>query len=689
MISNDRQLDQRMLWALITVEGLVFYSFYLREVAPYLPRYFDQAFYLCQTYALQARVHTNGLGELWRALWSKDHASSLLLPIEGALSGLILGGARFPQLFVLYIAFCVLQIFVFTTARKHWGHSLYGFMVVGLILAQGTLWFWAGGLFDFRIDFLAYSLFGIWVCAVLRSTFFVDRRWAIGCGLIGAFLVFNRFLSVIYVVGISTGFAVACAIVWFLNRKDTAMSHRMRQRLFNLGLSLGILVIIVGPIFINNWAAIYNKYVYAQFEYEKDIRAREFGVFDLSGHLFYYPQSILRHHLGPSFLWASLIGIAGALLASLYARSRNSRNIANTDGEAFLLEAIFLLGCIFGPIVVLTIDVSKSPIIGGIVGVPAALLLASLVSRIVPLDRRKEFPAAHKLVLGSALAIFAIGLYNLFDQSSRHTPDHAQHRDLKQLTALNKWLVEFASNQGWHNPRISLDIISPTLNGGAITASGYEQSGEFIEFQPGLGAGGIMGIERSQALSSLAESDFVILTSLPKTGVYPFYEKISQYWGDLKTWADKNLIVAKKEVLDAFSLTVYVRPTAKIVDNPKGWVTSKGFSIEASHDVLQRFPVVRLTGPANYSWLPKVPVVSTTIETENGSATVPASFQRTNNGYEVLIDTSSTELPSRDSVRLSVTFDTFFVPKKLGINGDTRELVVPAPSSIQLVRREP
>jgi len=50
-----------------------------------------------------------------------------------------------------------------------------------------------------------------------------------------------------------------------------------------------------------------------------------------------------------------------------------------------------------------------------------------------------------------------------------------------------------------------------------------------------------------------------------------------------------------------------------------------------------------------------------------------------------LIDTSSIELPPSDQVRLRLHFDTFFVPKKLGINGDERELVVKAPTLIQLI----
>ena len=41
-----------------------------------------------------------------------------------------------------------------------------------------------------------------------------------------------------------------------------------------------------------------------------------------------------------------------------------------------------------------------------------------------------------------------------------------------------------------------------------------------------------------------------------------FDEQISQYWVDLKAWADKNMIIARQITLDDTIATVYVRPNA-------------------------------------------------------------------------------------------------------------------------------
>jgi len=41
-------------------------------------------------------------------------------------------------------------------------------------------------------------------------------------------------------------------------------------------------------------------------------------------------------------------------------------------------------------------------------------------------------------------------------------------------------------------------------------------------------------------------------------------------------------------------------------------------------------------------------------------------------------------LPSSCPVTIHLTFDRYFVPSKLGINTDTRELVVPEPTKHEL-----
>src|SRR6266852_1959859 len=82
MMPEKNRFDRTLLLGLILLEALLFSSFYMREVAWYPPDNFDQASYLVETYRLQERILTHGLGQVWKALWSRGHAGGVLFPIE-------------------------------------------------------------------------------------------------------------------------------------------------------------------------------------------------------------------------------------------------------------------------------------------------------------------------------------------------------------------------------------------------------------------------------------------------------------------------------------------------------------------------------------------------------------------------------------------------------------------------------
>src|SRR6202043_1491422 len=115
--------------------------------------------------------------------------------------------------------------------------------LLGRLLFQINPGAWAGGLLDFRINFSAYCLYGIWVCSVIRSHLFLDRRWTIGSGLIAALLVLTRFLTISYLLGGWAGFAAICLSVGLIWRVNTDLRHPMWRRVRHLGLFFGILVL--------------------------------------------------------------------------------------------------------------------------------------------------------------------------------------------------------------------------------------------------------------------------------------------------------------------------------------------------------------------------------------------------------------------------------------------------------------
>ena len=147
------------------------------------------------------------------------------------------------------------------------------------------------------------------------------------------------------------------------------------------------------------------------------------------------------------------------------------------------------------------------------------------------------------------------------------------------------------------------------------------------------------------------------------------------------------MVVTRIVPFSSFTATLYVRHTARISGISGGWITSHGLSLQAARSVLERFPMIRLTGPADYSRLTKLPSVEATIEAGKSSQQAPASFQRVGRNYEIVIDTSSLRLPPEDQVYIRLDFDPFFVPVSKETGNDVRELVVKTPTLIQLFRQ--
>jgi hypothetical protein len=553
MIKGD--FDRVVLICLVCLQGLMASAFYFREVAWYPAAHWDQSGFLEQAYHLQERVFSRSPLELLRAVWTGGHVNGLLLPIEGALSGIVLGGTRFPQLAVNFVFFIVLQLFVFKLGKEIFGARAYGYLLLGLVLAEASPWYWSGGLFDFRQDFSAYCLYGIWACAVLWSRTFADRRWSLAAGAIAGLLVLHRFLTIVYLTPVFFGIIVlfvGLALKWRTKSEFASATHR---RLCNSVLTTFILFLVSLPFLLRNWPAIYNYYGRHVLSSEGSVRAAEVGVFNLADSLWFYPNSLLSDHLGTTFLWAAFIAIVIPFLALALQKLRKGTS-ANTALAAEPFYGVcFLFLAILVPIAILTLDTAKSPCVVNIVGVPISLLVAAFASL---LGSKLSSNLRSGLIGLAAALVMILGLYNELFFLTQHLPDYPRREDLKRFGELDKWLVTYATSRNWRHPRISFDGMFDLLQAAAITSSGYEQTGDLVDFKTQLGVG-IMGVNRNKVLSALADSDLVVLTTIPKEGVYPFSESMRQLWPEMKSWCDVKMDVAKIQTFSDFTATVYVR----------------------------------------------------------------------------------------------------------------------------------
>lgn len=674
---------------LLAFEVLFFYTSYRREIAPYLANDFDQAGYLQTSYELQEAVLKNGLGALVREACQPGHPTGMAFPIEGAFLGVLLGGTRFPRLLLNFLTFCTLELSTFYLIRRHWNRRYLAYMGVGLILCQSTTWNVPGGWFDFRIDFLAYCLYGVWTVLVLRSDIFAERSWAVCGGLVGAVLVINRFFTAAYLLGVSSGIVLCCLLSIALRAATGKAAHVMWRRLWNVGLSQGITIAAPAPFLILNRRAIYSYYVVGHLiGQEKYVRAQEFHLTGWISHLLYYPRSLVADQLGS---WFTGVGILLALCVALMLFVRRPGPNAVYPGSAnrcAWLELTFLLGAFAGPLILLTLDVSKSPVVGGVVGVPAALLLLAGWVCLVEGHQSKGFysPPARALGVIAGILVCAAGFVNQLAHATRHLRSYPLAEDLKRATDLDAWMARYAFDQGWRRPGFSTDVILPWFITQVISTCGYERAHLLVLPRALLGGVDIMGVDRASALELVSKSDFVLLTTLPKEGVYPFYAKVAQYWPALKSWADQHLLLVRELAFSNFVAMVYCKPRVQLIGLSGDWITSEGLVIRAESSVFKQFPVISLSGEANYSWLPKQPSAQAILDTPDDAREFPASFHKDGNRWELTVDLRGRPLPPSGEASVRVKFDTFFVPRDLGINNDTRQLVVEAPINVEFSR---
>lgn len=245
MLAHNRTM-QGWLWFFIA-EASIYCGFYNREIVWNLPDFTDQAGFLTVTYGLVERIGMRGWPALVEALTQPVLPTGVLLPVTGALAVGLTGAGRLAALSLNFFAFVGLQALTFHTVRVKTASIPLAYASVALLLCQGVMWFYAGGLFDFRIDFIAYCLFGMWVCAVLLSGSFLHWRWTIIASIIAAILVLFRFLTVIYVLGIMGGFAIIA-------------SYAAPKRIGNIAASAAAIIALVAPSLFIARHALYEYY---------------------------------------------------------------------------------------------------------------------------------------------------------------------------------------------------------------------------------------------------------------------------------------------------------------------------------------------------------------------------------------------------------------------------------------------
>ncbi|MBI1915738.1 MAG: hypothetical protein HYS12_13545 [Planctomycetes bacterium] len=672
--------------ALLLLQWALFRHYVEREIATFVPRGFDQAGYLDESYRTYEVMLSEGFFRGVRYGLRRPIANGLLLHVQAAVLFLLFGPTRLTALSLNFLYFAAFQTTLFAVLHRltrRWGVAFFG---LGMLLAALTPHSPAGGLLDFRIDCIAFSLFGILLCVVARSGFFSSPRWSLAAGAVASLLVLFRLLTSVYLAGILGTWWLLTAARCVLSR-DPGQRARLKQQLLGGVLAGTVLTAVAGPVLVWKRQLLWDYYVVNTIIGEdKDLRAKEFGVVSRADFYLFYARSVRNAHAGTLFLALAAAGVLAGIGLRLLPRGGlpGSREASWDRTSAWSLLAC--AGLV--PYAALTLNVSKSPVLGGIFVAP--LLWLGVLPAVQAARRRCPARGTDAVLTALACIAVAAGVHVKLAAVCRHETWPSDRDDAEQVLALHEEVIRQSSQIHSRPPMFSFDSVLDLLTHKTLMVYAYEQHGKLLDFGAGLG-GSHLHMDEKTIWDLLEHSDLVVLTKEGRLAspVYPFNQQMRPMHGAVRRYCEEELVRVGRYPVADDQLTLYVRPSFRLEGESHGWITRRGLTLTAPAEFLRKRNVAHLGGKLNLSFLKRVPGVTVVMKAAGKEQAIPAHLDVTDFHYDLVFQVPAEWLPKHGQVTVDIKFDTWFVPHDLGLNDDTRELVVCSPDTVSLTTPSP
>jgi hypothetical protein len=230
----------------------------------------------------------------------------------------------------------------------------------------------------------------------------------------------------------------------------------------------------------------------------------------------------------------SLVSVVGVSLLKIF-----SNHISKKTNIPWTMGFIFLLLSLLIPLLVLTADVNKSPVVGSIMVMPIILLISWFCLYI---DSTCENTQASKILLNTlGVFILSIGVWNQAYELSHHR-SKTQLKSLQTISQMYHDIGQYAVAHHWQEIHLSTDQICDYLTSGGIETLYYETQRILLPVNIERMGGAIFSIKKDEAIASLAKSNIVIfnLNEYVNTIPDPFNQSIKRMRPLLKQYTEAN-----------------------------------------------------------------------------------------------------------------------------------------------------
>lgn len=646
---------------LFLLEYFLFKTMYLREMQAGLPTMTDQISYINKTYRIFEQLR-NGNWNILRTEFEAEPNGVLLL-ILGAFNVGLMGISRYSLIVLNFLIMVLTQFICGWCFYKLTKKEEYILFFSGLFLMVDSIYYWAGSIYDFRLDFGGMCLFTCWLTVLLYSEQTNSKKAFYLDALIVGITVMYRPIIIAYI-----GFAVViyeiikCSYIHKWNVWSKEVIRWLKYA--------AIVLLVSGYYLVTNLEELWEYYSVHFYQPEKEIRDIEFGVENVWT---YYLKSLFKDHLWRGLTFITVSSMLLAILFLILYRKRMKNEVSKIS-QGFVL----ILSSIICTWFLLTMHATKSPVV---INVISGCFVVLATYSVMQIENHIHGKIIVKYILCAGIVCTGLGHY--VDNTITKNPTYVNSRQAELVRMYDTVTDYFYQNQiNDVNMLITdLDFVYDPM---MLQIYYYEKKHEWINVfdssheieSYSQGGTSVIQVGTEEELKAELEISDIILIAPEnqETSLYPRQIWLNQNKAEIFQYAKENMDLICAQRIGNYDYCVFMKNMAfNLITEPDGWITAEESGLEVEAGSCSK---IVLKGVANSN----IDTLTGRCFDENeNSVNWNITYNSEFGEYQIVIELTGLD---EGKHKLSFQFDQYFCPAEISESTDTRKLVVSEPYTI-------